>query len=40
LVNTERRPNGLLRRPDGCRLEQKLLDTEEGPNGKPCRPDG
>jgi hypothetical protein len=30
--NTERRPDGLLRRLDGCKLEQKLLDTEEGPD--------
>jgi hypothetical protein len=26
---TESRSDGLLRRLDGCKLEQKLLDTEE-----------
>jgi hypothetical protein len=30
--NTERRPDGLLRRPDGCKLEQKLLDAVKGPD--------
>jgi len=34
----ERRLDGLLSRPDGCKLEQKLLDTVEGPNGNPRRP--
>jgi hypothetical protein len=37
---TESRPDGLLRRLDGCKLEQKLLDIEEGPDGNPHRPDG
>jgi hypothetical protein len=37
---SERRPNGLLRCPDGCKLEQKLLDTVVRPNGKSRRPDG
>jgi hypothetical protein len=37
---TKRRPDGLLRRPDGCKLEQKLLDTEEGPDGNPRLPGG
>jgi len=37
---TDRRPDGLLRCPDGCKLEQKLLDTVEGPDGKIRRPDG
>jgi hypothetical protein len=27
-------PDGLLRYPDGCKLEQKLLDTVEGADGK------
>jgi hypothetical protein len=37
---TERRPDGLLRRPDGCNLEQKLLDTVKGPDRNPRLPDG
>jgi hypothetical protein len=37
---TESRPDGLLNRLDGCKLEQKLLDTEEGPDGNPRHPDG
>jgi len=37
--NTKRRSDGLLRRPDGCKLEQKLLDTVEGSDGNPRRPD-
>jgi len=37
---TDRRPDGLLRCLDGCRLEQKLLDTVEGLDGKTRRPDG
>jgi hypothetical protein len=28
------RPDRLLRCPDGCKLEQKLLDTVYGPDGK------
>jgi hypothetical protein len=36
---TESRPDGLLSRPDGCKLEQKVLDTDECPNGKPHRQD-
>jgi len=39
-LNTERHPDGLLRRPDGCKLEQKLLDIVKGPDGNPRRPDG
>jgi hypothetical protein len=27
-----------LRRPDGCKLEQKLLDAVKGPDGSPRRP--
>jgi len=34
------RLDGLLRRPDRCKLEQKLLDAEEGLDGNPRRPDG
>jgi hypothetical protein len=30
---TESRPDGLLRRPNGCKLEQKLLDADECPDG-------
>jgi len=37
---TESHPDGLLRRLNGCKLDQKLLDTEEGPDGNPRRPDG
>jgi len=36
---TDGRPDGLLRCPDGCKLEQKLLDTVKGPDGKRHRPD-
>jgi hypothetical protein len=36
---TRRCPDGLLSRPDGYKLEQKLLDTMEGPDGNPRRPD-
>jgi hypothetical protein len=36
----ESRLDGLLSRPDGCKLEQKLLDTVKGPNGNPRCPDG
>jgi len=36
---TNWRPDGLLRCPDGCKLEQKLLDTVKGPDGKIRRPD-
>jgi hypothetical protein len=39
LINTDGRPNGLLRCPDRCKLEQKLLDTVKGPDGKIRRPD-
>jgi hypothetical protein len=38
--NTESSPDGLLSRPDGCKLEQKLLDTNEGPDGNPRLLDG
>jgi hypothetical protein len=34
-----RRPDGLPRRPDGCKLEQKLLDADDCPDGNPGRPD-
>jgi len=37
---TGRRSDRLLRRLDGCKLEQKLLDTVEGPDGMARRPDG
>jgi hypothetical protein len=37
---TDGRPDGLLRCPDGCKLEQKLLDTVEGSDGKIRRLDG
>jgi hypothetical protein len=37
---TESRPDGLLKRPDGCNLEQKLLDTDECLDGNLRRPDG
>jgi hypothetical protein len=37
---TDGRPDGMLRGPDGCKLEQKLLDIVEGPKGKIRRPDG
>jgi hypothetical protein len=37
---TESRLDGLLRRPDGCKLEQKLLDAEEGLDENPHCPDG
>jgi len=37
--NTEGRPDGLLSRPDGCKLEQKLLDTVKGPDRIPRRLD-
>jgi hypothetical protein len=37
---TDGRPYGLLRCPDGCKLEQNLFDTVEGPDGKTHRPDG
>jgi hypothetical protein len=37
--NTERRSDGLLRRPDGCKLEQKLLDAVKDPGGNLRRPD-
>jgi hypothetical protein len=36
---TGRRPDGLLRCPDGYNLEQKLHDTVEGPDGNLRRPD-
>jgi len=31
--STGRRPDMLLKRPDGCKLAQKLLDTVRAPNG-------
>jgi hypothetical protein len=37
---TESRPEGLLNSPNGCKLEQKLLDVEEGLDGNPRRLDG
>jgi len=37
---TAGRPVGMLRGPDGFKLEQKLLDTVEGPDGKIRRLDG
>jgi hypothetical protein len=40
LSNTERRSDGLLRRPDGCKLEQKLLDTVRGSDRSPRHSDG
>jgi hypothetical protein len=36
---TESRPDGLLTRPNGCKLEQKLLDTDECPDENPRRPE-
>jgi hypothetical protein len=36
---TGSRPDGPLRRPDGCKLEQKLIDVVKGPEGNPRRPD-
>jgi hypothetical protein len=38
--NTEGRLNGLLKRPDGCKLDQKLLDTDECSDGNPRRESG
>jgi len=29
-----------LRRPNGCKLKQKLLDADECPDRNPRRPDG
>jgi hypothetical protein len=37
---TRSRSDGLLSRPDRCKLEQKLLDTVKGPDGNPRRPNG
>jgi len=37
---TESRPDGLLSRSNGCKLEQKLLNIDECPDGNPRRPDG
>jgi hypothetical protein len=37
---TGRSPDGLLRCPNGCKLEQKLLDADECPDGNPRRPEG
>jgi hypothetical protein len=34
-----RRPDGMLRRPNGCKMEQKLHDTVEGLNKNPRRSD-
>jgi hypothetical protein len=34
-----RHPDGLLRCPDGCKLELKLHDTVEGPDENPRHPD-
>jgi hypothetical protein len=39
-LNTEGRPDELLKRPDGCKLGQKLLDVEKCPDGNLRRPDG
>jgi hypothetical protein len=36
---TDGRPDGLLRCPDRCKLEQKRLDTVKGPDRKIRRPD-
>jgi hypothetical protein len=36
---TGSRPYGLLRCPNGCKLEQKLLDTMNCPDGNPRSPD-
>jgi hypothetical protein len=36
----EGRPDGLLSRPDGCKLEQKLLDTVKAPDGNTRRSNG
>jgi hypothetical protein len=33
--NTEGRPDGLLKRPNGCKLEQKLLNSMDGTDGNP-----